>query len=104
MVNKTEERESTNNHLSSRNVSKSKTIIQLQLLDIHFSILHIYIVITSIEKSRDRTVVESGVKHHSNYPNPMQNVNDIQTIQIRKIRNRRNRLFYFVILDYSSYL
>lgn len=44
--------------------------------------LQIYIVIT--EKSRDRIVVEIGVKHHSIYHNPIQNVNDTQKIQIRK--------------------
>ena len=38
--------------------------------------LQIYIVIT--EKSRDRIVVEIGVKHHSIYHNPIQNVNDTQ--------------------------
>lgn len=64
--------------------------------------LQIYIVIT--EKSRDRIVVEIGVKLHSIYHNPIQNVNDTQKIQIRKIRNRMNRLFYFVILEHSSYL
>lgn len=64
--------------------------------------LQIYIAIT--EKSRDRIVVEIGVKHHSIYHIPIQNVNDTQKIQIRKIRNRMNRLFYFVILEHSSYL
>lgn len=44
--------------------------------------LQIYIVIT--EKSRDRIVVEIGVKLHSIYHNPIQNVNDTQKIQIRK--------------------